>query len=106
VGDATHDVQQDLQVLRDDLGTLAEEVASLMSSTGNQALDEMKDRVRRVRQNLDEVVSAAGTRGRDALLDVTENMGGVIEQSLKERPFTTLALAVGLGFVLGATWRK
>jgi ElaB/YqjD/DUF883 family membrane-anchored ribosome-binding protein len=106
VGGATHDVQQDLQVLRDDLGTLAEEVASLMSSTGNQALDEMKDRIRRVRQNLDEVVSAAGTRGRDALLDVTENMSGVIEQSLKERPLTTLALAVGLGFVLGATWRK
>jgi hypothetical protein len=43
------------------------------------ALDEMKDRIRRVRQNLDEVSLPQAPR-RDALLDVTENMSGVIEQ--------------------------
>jgi ElaB/YqjD/DUF883 family membrane-anchored ribosome-binding protein len=106
VSDATQDVQQDLQALRDDLGTLAEEVASLMSSTGNQALDEVKDRIRRIRSSLDDVMSDAGARGRDALRDVGENVSTAIEEHVKERPLTTLALAVGLGFILGATWRK
>jgi ElaB/YqjD/DUF883 family membrane-anchored ribosome-binding protein len=106
VSDATQDVQQDLQSLREDLGTLAEEVATLMSTTGNQALDEVKDRIRRIRSSLDDVMSDAGARGRDALRDVGENVSATIEEHVKERPLTTLALAIGLGFILGATWRK
>ncbi len=106
VSDATSDVQEDLRTLREDLGTLAEEVAGLMSTTGNEALDEVKDRIRRIRSSLDAVVSDAGARGRDMLRDTGETVSDVIEELIKERPLTTLALAVGLGFILGATWRK
>ena len=52
------------------------------------------------------MVSDAGARGRDMLRDTGETVSDVIEESIKERPLTTLALAVGLGFILGATWRK
>ena len=106
VSDATRDVQQDLQALREDLGALAEEVTGLMSSSGNQALDEVKDRVRRIRSGLDDVMSNAGARGRDALHDASETLSDALEEHIKERPLTTLALAVGLGFILGASWRK
>jgi len=106
LSDATSDVQQDLQALREDLGTLAEEVAGLMSSSGGQALDEVKDRIRRIRTSLDDLVSDAGTRGRDALREAGDTVSTAIEESLKERPITTLALAVGIGFLLGASWRK
>jgi ElaB/YqjD/DUF883 family membrane-anchored ribosome-binding protein len=106
VSDATHDVQQDLQALREDLGVLAEEVNGLMSSTGNQALDEVKDRISRIRSGLDDVMSDAGARGRDALRDASENLSSALEQQVKERPLATLAIALGLGFILGATWRK
>jgi ElaB/YqjD/DUF883 family membrane-anchored ribosome-binding protein len=106
VSDATHDVQQDLQALREDLGVLAEEVTGLMSSTGNQALDEVKDRISRIRSGLDDVMSDAGARGRDALRDASENLSSALEQQVKERPLATLAIALGLGFILGATWRK
>src|SRR5271165_7127584 len=104
VSDATHDVQQDLQALREDLGALAEEVTGLMSSTGNQALDEVKERVRRIRAGLDDVMANAGARGRDALHDASETLGAALEQNIKERPLATLAVAVGLGFLLGASW--
>jgi ElaB/YqjD/DUF883 family membrane-anchored ribosome-binding protein len=106
VSDATRDVQQDLQALREDLGVLAEEVTGLMSSTGNQALDEVKDRISRIRSGLDDVMSDAGARGRDALRDASENLSSALEQQVKERPLATLAIALGLGFILGATWRK
>ena len=106
VSDATHDVQQDLQALREDLGVLAEEVTGLMSSTGSQALDEVKDRISRIRSGLDDVMSDAGARGRDALRDASENLSAALEQQVNERPLATLAIALGLGFILGATWRK
>jgi ElaB/YqjD/DUF883 family membrane-anchored ribosome-binding protein len=106
VSDATSDVQEDLQALREDLGTLAEEVASLMSSTGNQALDEVKSRIRRIRTSLDDLMSDAGARGRDALREAGDSLSTTLEEAVKERPLTTLALAVGIGFILGASWRK
>jgi ElaB/YqjD/DUF883 family membrane-anchored ribosome-binding protein len=106
VSEATLDVQQDLQTLRDDLGTLAEEVAGLMSATGNQALDDVKERIRHIRTGLDDVMSEAGARGRDALRDVSDSVSSALEEQIKERPLTTLALALGLGFLIGATWRK
>jgi ElaB/YqjD/DUF883 family membrane-anchored ribosome-binding protein len=106
VADATRDVQDDLRALREDLSTLAQEVTDLMSSTGNQTLDDVKDRIRHIRTTLDEVMSDAGARGRDTLRGVSENLSSAVEESIKERPLTTLALALGLGFFLGITWRK
>ena len=34
------------------------------------------------------------------------NFTDALEESLQSRPLTTLALAVGIGFVFGATWRR
>lgn len=106
VTDATRDVHDDLRALREDLSTLAQEVTDLMSSTGNETLDDVKDRIRRIRTTLDEVMSEAGVRGRDTLRGVSENLSSAVEESIRERPLTTIALALGLGFFLGATWRK
>ena len=54
-------------------------------------------------------VSDAGDKGReavDAVREVGDNMAHAIDESLKTRPYTTLALAVGIGFLFGATWRR
>jgi ElaB/YqjD/DUF883 family membrane-anchored ribosome-binding protein len=29
-----------------------------------------------------------------------------IDESLKQRPYTTLAIAAAIGFLFGATWRR
>ena len=42
----------------------------------------------------------------DAVREVGDNMLEAIDESLKQRPYTTLALAVGIGFLFGATWRR
>jgi ElaB/YqjD/DUF883 family membrane-anchored ribosome-binding protein len=41
-----------------------------------------------------------------AVRDVSDNMVNALDQSLKRNPYTTLALAIGLGVLFGATWRK
>jgi ElaB/YqjD/DUF883 family membrane-anchored ribosome-binding protein len=51
-------------------------------------------------------VSAKGQDAVDAVREVGDNMVDAIDQSLKHRPYTTLALAVGIGFLFGATWRR
>jgi ElaB/YqjD/DUF883 family membrane-anchored ribosome-binding protein len=54
-------------------------------------------------------MSDAGAKGQeavDAVREVGDNMLDAIDESLKKRPYTTLALAVGIGFLFGATWRR
>ena len=54
------------------------------------------------RAQLDETTSEAS----DAVGDVRDNFRDALDQSIEERPYTTLLLALGLGFLIGAMWRR
>jgi ElaB/YqjD/DUF883 family membrane-anchored ribosome-binding protein len=41
-----------------------------------------------------------------AVREVGDNVVDAIDESLRRRPYTTLALAAGIGFLFGATWRR
>ncbi len=99
---ASGNIQNDLQSLRDDFSRLAEQVGDILSNKGNAAW-------RRARSGVDGVVADAQDKGRDAVdavRDVSDNFVEAIDDSLKTRPYATLAIAAGLGFLFGATWRR
>jgi ElaB/YqjD/DUF883 family membrane-anchored ribosome-binding protein len=59
------------------------------------------------------VSNVAEAPAEDALESINESwraasdaLVGKIDESVKQRPYTTLALAVGIGLLLGATWRR
>jgi hypothetical protein len=55
------------------------------------------------------IVSDVRDRGMEAVEavgEVRDNVQTAIDRSLKRRPYTTLLLAVGVGFVLGALWAR
>jgi ElaB/YqjD/DUF883 family membrane-anchored ribosome-binding protein len=99
---ASPDIQNDLQSLRDDFGRLAEQVGDILANKGNAAWQ-------RARSSVDGVVSDAQDRGREAvgaMRDVSDNFVEAIDESIKNRPYATLAVVAGLGFLFGATWRR
>jgi len=99
---ASGDIQADLQALRDDVARLAQQIADIFAAKGGKAWG-------RARSGVDEAVADVEERGRDAIdavREVGDNMAEAIDESLKNRPYTTLALAVGIGFLFGATWRR
>lgn len=100
------DIQGDLKQLREDVGRLAQQMTSLLSDAGDGALGEVKGRVRQLRDNLNDTVSDASERGREAFGEVSDTLGEAVETSLREHPITTVALAVGLGFLCGTAWRR
>jgi ElaB/YqjD/DUF883 family membrane-anchored ribosome-binding protein len=100
------DIQRDVQALRDDLAKLAGQVGDLLSVGGAEALAGLKKRARRVQDELDDTMSDAGERGREALSDVSDHLGEALQESMQEHPLTTVALAVGLGFLFGTAWRR
>src|SRR2546423_6760176 len=102
VSEAGGDVRTDLESLRHDVRRLTDQLADIVTSKGNVAWN-------RARSNIGGVVSDATSKGQeavDAVREVGDNMVDAIDQSLKKRPYTTLALAVGIGFLFGATWRR
>lgn len=100
--DASGNIQKDLQSLRDDFARLAEQVGDILSGQGNAAWQ-------RARAGVDSVVSDAQDRGREAVgavREVSDNFVEALDESIKTRPYATLAVVAALGFLFGATWRR
>ena len=101
-GEASGDIAADLQALRDDFAKLAEQVGEILGTKGNAAWQ-------KARSSVDDMVAGAQDTGReavDAVREVSDNFVEAIDESIKTRPYTTLALVAGLGFLFGATWRR
>ena len=96
------DIQGDLKSLRDDVAKLTQQLADILSSRGGAAWET-------ARSNVEGVISGAQATGQeavDAVREVGDNVGEAIDESLKQRPYTTLAIAAAIGFLCGATWRR
>src|SRR5215469_4004770 len=93
--DASGKLQDDLMALREDLTKLAGELREIFSARGQAAWQ-------RARSGLEETGRDAASAARD----VSDNFVGAVDDSLKERPYTTLAIAAGLGFLFGLTFRR
>ena len=96
------DIQEDLEALRDDVARLTQQLANVLAVKGNKAW-------RRAKSNVEGAISDAQDAGMEAVgavREVGDNVVDAIDESLKKRPYTTLALAAGIGFLFGATWRR
>jgi ElaB/YqjD/DUF883 family membrane-anchored ribosome-binding protein len=81
--------------MRDNVGKLSQQVADLLSAKGSAAYKSVK-------KNFDATTGEAA----DAVRDVRDTFADAIEESVERRPYTTVALALGIGFVMGAMWRR
>jgi ElaB/YqjD/DUF883 family membrane-anchored ribosome-binding protein len=88
-------LQEDLTAMRDDVGKLSQQVVDLLSAKGSAAY-------RSAKKSFDAKTGEAA----DAVRDVRDTFADAIEESVQERPYATLAIALGIGFVIGATWRR
>ena len=99
---ASGDIEADLAALRDDVRRLTSQIADILASKGGQAWS-------RAKSNVEGMVSDASAKGQeavDAVREVGDNVVDAIDESLQRRPYTTLALAAAIGFLLGAVWRR
>jgi len=75
---------------------------------------------REAKANVGSVIADAGEKGQqdlnyagqkgqeamDSVREVGDTLAVAVEKTVTKRPYITLALAVGLGFLFGATWRR
>jgi ElaB/YqjD/DUF883 family membrane-anchored ribosome-binding protein len=99
---AAGDFQDDLVALRDDLAKLAHQIADIAAERGGATL-------RKARSNVEGVLTQAQDQGLeavDAVRELGQNAIDALDESIKKRPYTTLGLALGTGFLFGVAWRR
>jgi ElaB/YqjD/DUF883 family membrane-anchored ribosome-binding protein len=81
------------------------------SSQHGGGSDDLKDKAteqfKKVADRVEGYATAAARQLRDTpAAELAENFQGAVDKSVKEQPLATLALAVAVGFVLGALWKS
>jgi ElaB/YqjD/DUF883 family membrane-anchored ribosome-binding protein len=51
-------------------------------------------------------VSERGSAMMDAAHDAASSIEETLEDAITQRPLATVALALGIGFLIGVTWRR
>jgi ElaB/YqjD/DUF883 family membrane-anchored ribosome-binding protein len=100
---------KEIAKLKEDVAQLALQLGNVADTAADGALDQIRAQVQRVRTSLDDVLTEAGDRGHeaaDAVRDVAESFSEALEETVHRRPLTTLGLALGVGFLAGASWRR
>jgi ElaB/YqjD/DUF883 family membrane-anchored ribosome-binding protein len=62
-----------------------------------------------VAQDVESAARSFADQGRQATEQVqivAENFKSAVDKSVRDQPLTTLAMAAGLGFVIGALWKS
>lgn len=96
---ATTNVQEELQVLKDDVAKLREDIedlVGLLRDLGLQKVDEtrgtLEEELQLQREKLQALLNRARERGKSAAED--------IEQQMTEHPLGTLMTAFGIGYII------
>ena len=108
-GTTPADIEKQIETLRDDISELTQQVADLISQAKDNAMAQVKGQARRAQAQANSMISdvkEGGQEAVDAFREVADTFGDAVEDSLKKRPYATLAMVAGIGFLFGAAWRR
>ena len=91
--------------LEAELSKLRDDVASLAGTVRDIASDEVHATVDAIRDRLDKAAGEARKAARRAKAGA-HDAADALEGAIEEHPFTSILVALGLGFVIGALLRR
>jgi ElaB/YqjD/DUF883 family membrane-anchored ribosome-binding protein len=86
------------ETIQEELATIGADVASLANTLGDVASAEAQDTIKSIRERLDRVAGDAGSATRAGV--------GMVQDSIEENPFLSVAVAFGVGMVLASMLRR
>jgi ElaB/YqjD/DUF883 family membrane-anchored ribosome-binding protein len=86
-------LQKDVEAVKNDISALTEQLSDTLDTLTNSA----QKRARR---------GYKGTAALEAAQEAAATIEDTIEDAIVQRPLATVGLAIGLGFLIGLTWRR
>ena len=100
---------KDVAAVKNDIAALTDQITDALNSFAGTAGKQARRGYRQARANVDSAVDDLSERG-SAAMDAAQDAAVSIEESLEDliqqRPLATVGLALGLGFLIGAAWRR
>ena len=102
-------LEKDVAAVKNDIAALTDQITDALNSFAGTARTQARRGYKQARENVDATVDDMGERG-SAMMDAAQDAASSIEKTLEDvitqRPLATVGLALGLGFLIGATWRR
>jgi ElaB/YqjD/DUF883 family membrane-anchored ribosome-binding protein len=102
-------LEKDAAAVKNDIAALTEQITNALNHLAGSAGKQARRGYKQARANVDSAVDDVSERG-SAMMDAAQDAATSIEETLADvitqRPLATVGLALGLGFLIGATWRK
>jgi ElaB/YqjD/DUF883 family membrane-anchored ribosome-binding protein len=95
--------------VKDDIGALADQITDALNAIAGNARKQARRGYKQARANVDSVVDDVSERGAAAMSaaqDAAVSIEETLEDVIAERPLAAVGLALGIGFLIGATWRR
>jgi ElaB/YqjD/DUF883 family membrane-anchored ribosome-binding protein len=102
-------LQKDVQAVKDDISKLAGQLSDAVDTLTNSTRKQARNGFKHARSNVDAIVSEATKKGNAAIAaaqDAAVSLEDTVEDAIVQRPLAAMGLAVGLGFLVGVTWRR
>ena len=107
--DAYARLEKDLTAVKTDVAHLAQQIADALNALVEIAESQARRGMRRARGQVGMMASDATDRAvsaANAAEEAASSVGGALTEAVQERPIAAIALAMGVGFLLGLGWRR
>ena len=102
-------LEKDVAAVKNDIAALTDQITGALNSFAGTARTQARRGYAQARANVDSAVDDISERG-NAIMDAAQDAALSIEETLEdvitERPLATVGVALGLGFLIGITWRR
>ena len=102
-------LEKDVAAVKNDVSALTDQITDALNNFAGTARKQARRGYRQARANVDSAVDDLSERG-GAVMDAAQDAARSIEETLEDvvtqRPLATVALVLGLGFLIGVTWRR
>lgn len=102
-------LEEDVAAVKNDINALTDKITDALNSFAGTAGKQARRGYRQARANVDSAVGDISERGSammDAAQDAAISVEETLEEVIAERPLATVGLALGVGFLIGVTWRR
>ena len=102
-------LEKEVAAVKNDISALTDHIADALNIFSGAAKKQARRGYKQARANVDSAVEDISERGgavMDAAQDTVSSIEETLEDVIQQRPLATVGLALGLGFLIGLTWRR
>ncbi|MCK1342169.1 DUF883 family protein [Bradyrhizobium sp. CW11] len=102
-------LEKDVAAVKSDIAALTDQMTDALNTFANSSSKQARRGYSQARENVDSAIDDMSERG-SAMMGAAQEAYGSIEETLEDaitqRPLATVGLALGIGFLIGAVWRR